>query len=140
MPNQFIALIHRWFEEVWNQGREATIDELFAENGVAHGVVRPDGGQVRGPAGFKPVFHQFRTAFPDIHIAIEDTLADGDKVLVLCRVTGTHTGPGLMTAPTGNKVEFTGMCIAHIRDGKIAEAWNNFDFLSMSQQLGLQLS
>jgi predicted ester cyclase len=60
-------------------------------------------------------------------------------MIVRCRVTGTHTGPGLASSPTDKSVDFTGMCLAHMRNGKIAEAWNNFDFLSLHQQLGLPL-
>jgi predicted ester cyclase len=140
MPNQYTAVVRRWFEEVWNQGHEAAIDELLAVDAIAQGIAGPDGQQVRGPAGYKPLFHQYRTAFPDIHIAIEDTLVDGDRIVVRCRVTGTHNGRGLMATPPGNEVDFIGICIAYIRDGQIAEAWNSFDFLSMPQQIGLRLS
>jgi predicted ester cyclase len=52
----------------------------------------------------------------------------------------THTGPGLTTSPTNKAANITGICIARIEDGKIAEGWNNFDFLSMYQQLGMTLS
>lgn len=131
-------VIHRWFEEVWNQGREATIDELFVADGIAH-ECGPGGVSIRGPNEFKPVFHEFRAAFPDFHIVIEDTLVDGDRVVVRSHVSGTHSGVGLTTAPTGKRVDFTGICIARISDGRIAEAWNNFDFLSMYRQLGMTL-
>jgi predicted ester cyclase len=52
-------------------------------------------------------------------------------------VTGTHTGPGLhkKPVPTGKAVRFGGMCIVHVKDGKVEESWNNFDFLSMYEQL-----
>jgi steroid delta-isomerase-like uncharacterized protein len=134
------TVLHRWFEEVWNQGIEASIDELMADDAIVHGIVEPDGKEIQGAAAFKPFFHQFRTAFPDIRITIEDALVDGDKVAVRCVVTASHTGPGVMAAPTGKTAHFTGMCIARVKDGKIAEGWNNFDFLSMYQQLGMQLS
>jgi steroid delta-isomerase-like uncharacterized protein len=140
MSDQNTALVQRWFEEVWNQGRESTIDELLADDAVLHGIAGPGGEQIRGPMGFKPLYHQYRTAFPDIHFVIEDMLSDGDRIALRCRVTGTHAGAGFTPAPTGNRVEFTGMCIARLRDGRIAEAWNNFDFLPMYQQLGMTLS
>ena len=132
--------LHRWFEEVWNQGLESTIDELMAPDGVAHGIVGPDGKEIIGPASFKPFVRQFRTAFPDLHIKIEDALVDGDKVCVRCSVTGTHTGHGVAGAPTNRAISVTGACIARIDNGRIVEGWNNFDFLSMYQQLGMQLS
>jgi steroid delta-isomerase-like uncharacterized protein len=134
------TVLHRWFEQVWNQKRESAIDELMAEDAVVHGIAGPDGKEIRGPVAFRPFFHHFCAAFPDIRITIEDVLVDGDKVAVRCAVTATHAGPGLTAAPTNKAANITGMCIARIKDGKIAEGWNNFDFLSMYQQLGMTLS
>jgi hypothetical protein len=81
MPHDNAALVHRWFEEVWNQGREETIDELFAPNGVTYGLGERD-AEVRGPSQFKPFFRNIRAAFPDLHIKILDTVAEGNKVAV----------------------------------------------------------
>ena len=133
------TLLHRWFEEVWNQQQESAIDELMANDALVHGI-GPDGQPLKGPAAFKPFFHQIRTAFPDIRITVEDALVDGDRIAVRCAVTATHTGPGMAPAPTNKMARFGGMCIARVKDGKIVEGWNNFDFLSLYQQLGMQLS
>lgn len=129
------ALIHRWFEEVWNKGRAEAIDEMFAEDGIANGLADESGAALRGPSGFKPFFQTFREAFPDIEVIVEDTVVEGDKVAARCRVRGTHKGESLGVAATHQPVEFTGICIVRIEDGKIAEAWNNFDFMSMSRQI-----
>ena len=129
------ALIERWFEEVWNKGREEAIDELFADDGVAHGLADAPGVTLRGPAGFKPFFQSFRDAFPDIEVIVEDTVTEGDKIAARCRVRGTHKGEGLGLAASGNAIDFTGICIVRVENGKIAEAWNNFDFMSMFQQI-----
>jgi predicted ester cyclase len=134
------TVLHRWFEEVWNQRRESAIDEMMAENYIGHGLPGPDGKEVQGRTAFKPFFRHFCQAFPDLRITVEDALVDGDKVVVRCSVTGTHTGPGVVASPTNKAASFTGICIARIENGKIAEGWNNFDFLSMYQQLGMQLS
>jgi steroid delta-isomerase-like uncharacterized protein len=134
------TLLHRWFDEVWNQGQESAIDALFAPDAVAHGMVGADGKELVGPEAFKSFFRQFRATFPDVHIVIEDVLVDGDKVCVRCSVTGTQTGHGVAGAPTNRSVAFTGTCIARIENGRIAEGWNHFDFLSMYQQLGMKLS
>ena len=128
-------LIHRWFEEVWNKGREEAINEMFADEGIAHGLGDAPGVTLRGPSGFKGLFQNFRDAFPDIRVIVEDTVAECDKVAARCRVQGTHKGAGLGLAATGNQIEFTGICIVRVSDGKIVEAWNNFDFMSMFQQL-----
>jgi steroid delta-isomerase-like uncharacterized protein len=134
------ALIRRWFEEVWNKGREEAIDELFDEEGVAHGLADVAGGALRGPEGFKPFFRSFREAFPGIEVVVEDTVAEGDRVAARCTVRGHHRGDTLGFAATDSPVEFTGIAIVRASGGKIVEAWNNFDFMSMYQQLGaLQL-
>ena len=132
------TVLHRWFEEVWNQGRESSIDELMADGALIHGAT-PDGKPMRGAADFKPFHQHFRAAFPDIRITVEDVLIDGDKLAARCSVSATHTGPGVTPGPTNKAVSITGMCIARVENGKIVEGWNNFDFLSLYQQLGMQL-
>ena len=125
--------IHRWFEEVWNKQREHAVDEMFAADGVGHGLGDED---IVGPEAFK-VFHRaFVSAYPDLKVVVEDTVVDGDKVAARCRVTGKHDGHGIGLAPTNRGVEFTGMVILRVKDGKIIEAWNEFDFMKMYTQLG----
>jgi steroid delta-isomerase-like uncharacterized protein len=137
MKSGSVDVLHRWFEEVWNKGREEAIDEMFADEGVAHGLLDENGEELRGPAGFKPFFRKFRDAFPNIEVVIEDCIAEGDKAAARCTVRAKHTGEGLGVAATGNAVEFTGISIVRVRDGKIVEAWNNFDFMSLNQQIGV---
>jgi steroid delta-isomerase-like uncharacterized protein len=135
MPADERTILHEWFEEVWNQGREETIFRLFAEDGIAHGITDEEGRELRGPSGFVPFVRQLMGAFPDIRIDVEDAVQQGDKVAVRCVVRGTHTGEGLGIAPTQRPVEFTGMSFVHVRDGQIAEAWNNFDFQTLMAQI-----
>jgi len=130
------ALIRRWFEEVWNQGRADSIPKLFAENGVAHGLSDDVQNPLRGPAGFLPFHAQFRSAFPNIEVIVEDQIAERDLVATRCTVRGKHTGDALGIAATHSAVDFSGMTITRIADGKIIEAWNNFDFMKMYRQLG----
>ena len=137
MKSESGSVMRRWFEEVWNKGREEAIDEMFAAEGVAHGLVDENGEELRGPAGFKPFFRRFREAFPDIQVTVEDCVCEGDRAAARCRVRATHAGGGLGVAATNSPVEFTGMCIVRVRDGKIVEAWNNFDFTSLNRQIGL---
>jgi steroid delta-isomerase-like uncharacterized protein len=131
-----LALIRRWFEEVWNKGRAEAIDELFDEEGVAHGLADEGGAPLRGPANFRVFHSKFREAFPGIEVVVDDAISEGDKVAARCTVRGRHEGDTLGFAATSRPVEFTGMTFARVRDGKIVEAWNNFDFMSMFQQLG----
>jgi steroid delta-isomerase-like uncharacterized protein len=137
MSDEAKSVLHRWFEEVWNKGRESAIDEMFAAEGVAHGLLDENGEELRGPSGFKPFFHKFREALPDIQVTIEDCISEGDRAAARCHVRATHAGDSLGVAATNNAVEFTGLCIVRVRDGQIVEAWNNFDFASLNQQIGL---
>lgn len=130
------ALMRRWFEEVWNKGREDAIDEMFAPDGVAHGLADETDAALRGPDGFKPFFRKFRDSFPDIEVIVEDAIAEDDKVAVRCILRGKHSGDALGFAATARPIEVTGIAITRIEDGKIVEAWNNFDFLTMFKQLG----
>jgi len=77
----------------------------------------------------------FRAAFPDIHFANDDILADGDKVVARWTCTGTHRGPFRGIAPTGKHISFIGINIFRLRDGKIVERWAVEDVVSLMQQL-----
>ncbi len=132
-----IELVNRWFTQVWNQGRSEAMDEMMSPNCIIYGVNDAQGNPLKGPAGFRPFHQVLRGALPDIHIAVEDCLVSGDKIAVRCHVTATHQGDTLGIAPTQNKVEFTGMVFARVEGGVIVESWNNFDFLTMYQQVGM---
>jgi steroid delta-isomerase-like uncharacterized protein len=129
------ALVRRWFEEVWNQGREETIDELFAANGIGYGLGDTD-VTLHGPSDFKPFVRNLRGALPDIHMTIEDCIAEGDKVTVRITVEGTHKGGELGIAPTGRKVRIEGIVVLRIANGQIVEGWNSWDQLGLLRQIG----
>src|SRR5262245_64918067 len=97
------SLVYRWFDEVWNQGREDTIDELFGEDGVALGLGVGD-APVYGPAGFKVFWRNMRAALPDVQISIEDTVVEGDKVVVRVALEGTNRGEGLGVSLNGRTI------------------------------------
>ncbi len=129
------ALVRRWFEEVWNQGREETIDELFAANGIGYGLGDTD-VTTRGPAEFKVFASNLRGALPDIHMKIEDLMAEGDKVTVRITVEGTHKGSQLGVAPTGQRIRIQGIVVVRIANGQIVEGWNSWDQLGLLRQIG----
>ena len=137
MSKENKALMQRWFEEVWNKGRSDAVVEMFATDGIAHGLSDDAGSPLRGPEAFKEFHAKFRGAFPDIVVRVEDMVAEGDKVAARCSVRGKHSGDSLGFAATNMPVEFTGISIVRIRNGKIVEGWNNFDFMKMNQQLGV---
>jgi predicted ester cyclase len=134
---EYETFMHRWFEEVWNRKNEAAIDEMCDPNIVANGLTDAEGRTVRGIDAYKNLFRTFLAAYPDIKITVEDTISEGDKIVARCRVSATHTGEGLGVAPTNQPLEFSGIAIVRLRDGKIVEAWNEFDFMKMYSQLGV---
>ncbi len=132
-----VAFTHQWFMEVWNDGDEEAIARLMAPGARFHGLGSADGQPLIGLDAFMPVYRMFRGAMPDLHIEILQTVCEGDRVAVHCHVTGTHTGPGLGIAATSAPVDFEGMAIARVVEGRIVEGWNCFDFLTMQHQVGL---
>jgi predicted ester cyclase len=127
------AIIARWFEEVWNQGNEAAIDEFFSAEGRCYGFPNPDSVITRDE--FKATVRQFRTTFTGIHASVDDTVSQGDKLVMRWTAHMRHTGPGLGFAPTGESVTLTGMAFLHTRDGLIIEGWNALDMTAVVARL-----
>ena len=111
------------------------VEEIFAPEYVSH---EPTSGEVRGIEGARQFAATFREAFPDLQNTIEDMVAEGDKVVMRFRGNGTHEGETeAFGPPTGKRMEITGITIKRLADGKIVEAWTNFDALGMMRQLGV---
>jgi len=80
---------------------------------------------------------QFLIAFPDVHVNIDDMIAEGDKVVVRIHATATNTGPFDGNPPTGRKVEIHSIRIFRIANNKIVDTWAMQDRLGLMEQLGL---
>src|SRR5579862_6347216 len=113
MSEENKKIVRRWFEEVWNQGREGTIDELFSATGVAHGLGDTE-QDVHGPPEFKVFAANLRGTIPDLRISVDDILSDGERVAVRITLVGTHNGHGLGVAPTGRRISIQGIIIVRI--------------------------
>ena len=137
MSEENKTLTYRWFEEVWNKGNSDAIGELVTDDLVIHGLSDADGNPIANLDAFRSFHQQFRGAFPNINVVVEDAIAEGDKVVARCSVQGKHTGDSLGLAATNADVDFSGVAIVRIYNGKIVEAWNNFDFMRMNKQLGV---
>ena len=128
------ALSRRWFDEVWNAGREEVIDEMLAPQTPARGLAH-GGRTLTGPAAFKEFYRPMRAALPDIHITVDDILVEGDQSV--CRLTahGTHTGDGFGVPPTGRKIRFTAIVWLRWKDGQVVDGWNEFDSAHLMGQI-----
>lgn len=134
MPAGRITFMHRWFDEVWNKGNPAAIDEMMAAGAIVHGLGEA-GRSTTGPEAFKPFQARLRGAFPDIQVTIEDTIEEGDLIASRWTARMTHTGDDLGVPATGRQVTVSGMSIGRVRDGKLVEGWNNWDTMALMEQI-----
>jgi len=128
------AASRRIIEEAWNKGNLAVVDELIASNYVAHGFAE---AEFNGTDGFRKLVSMYRIAFPDLHVAIDDMVAEGDMVAVRYTLGGTHKGDLMGIAPTGKQVTMTGAVFSRFAGGKEVEALGFVNMLTMYQQLGI---
>ena len=135
MSEENKALARRFMDEVYNKGNLDFIDEVVAPNWVEHNPNTPEGmsGRVEDSKRF---VEMYRNAFPDLHITVEDLIAEGDKVVMRWTARGTHQGELMGVPPSGNRVEVTGINIERLEGGKFVESWSNYDFLGLMQQIG----
>ncbi len=117
-----------------NQKDVSVLDEVCNPDFVFHD---PNNPQVQSREDFKQWVTAFFEAFPDLHVSLEDMLAEGDKVAYRYTLSATHNRSFGGETPTGRKVAFTGMSISRFREGKCAEGWQNADMMGMAQQLGM---
>jgi steroid delta-isomerase-like uncharacterized protein len=126
-------VVRHLLEEVINRGNEELADELIANDFVDN---NPLPGLPPTKEGFKQSFVIFRSACPDLKYAINDMIAEGDKVAVRWTAKGTHRGELLGMPPTGKGVAVTGIDIFRIANDQIVELWLSWDQMGMLQQLG----
>ncbi len=127
------AMVRRIIEEAINKGNLAVVDELIAPSYVLHNPVM----ELKGPEGFRQYITTVRTAFPDYHFAIDDIVAEGDKVALRFTFTGTHKGNLPDIAPTGKQVTQIEALFYRFAGGKLLEAWQYSNLLALYQQLGI---
>jgi serine phosphatase RsbU (regulator of sigma subunit) len=118
------ASFRRYIEEVWNQSNLEVVDEIF-DRYISH---QPDGPTLeRSPEDVKRFVGEFRVAFPDLRIRIDDQIAEGDKVVVRATIRGTHHREFRGMAPTGKEIEEKGFSVFRFsEEGKVVESWDSY--------------
>lgn len=117
-----------------NSGVLQELDDLVAPDCIEHD---PAPGQGPGPQGYRDMFAELRTAFPDLHVEVEHLTATDDDVAIAYTLTGTHQGPLMGHEPTGRAISIRGVQIGRFSGGKLTERWGSSDQLGMLTQLGL---
>ena len=126
------AIFRRYVDEVFNHGNLELADEIF-DRYIAH---QPDGSTLeRGPEDVKRFIEEFRSAFPDLRISVDEQIAEGEKVVNRVTLRGTHQREFRGMAPTGREIEVNGITIFRFSpEGKVVESWDSYDQLRMMRQ------
>jgi steroid delta-isomerase-like uncharacterized protein len=117
--------------EAINTGNLALLEKYVAPDYIEH----TDGFQ--GVEPFAQQITAFRAGFPDLHVSIDDVLADGDRFASRTTVTGTHTGDLMGMPATGRRISVEAVDIGRIENGQAKERWGGLNMYSMLTQLGV---
>lgn len=121
-------LVRRFYREAINEHDASACERLLSEDFMHD-------GEARGRAGQRVAVEYFLAAFPDLSNEIELILAEDDLVAAHQRWRGTHRGEFGGVAATGKRVEFTSTAVLRVRDGLIAEAWDEVDVAGLMGQI-----
>jgi steroid delta-isomerase-like uncharacterized protein len=125
-------VVRRWYDEVLNGPSFAVADEIVAENFVIN-------GDPVGREGIKQAAAWVRSIFPDLHVTVEDVVAEGDRVVTRFTAHATHRGEFLGVAATGRPVTLSGIHVDRLVDGRIAERAESVDLLALLRQIGARV-
>jgi steroid delta-isomerase-like uncharacterized protein len=121
--------------ELWNTGNADIAARIYSDDCPRIDPNVPDG--TRGGAAIARYVAEVRSAYPDFHLEVIDSLSQGDRLAVHWVVTGTHKGEFRGIPPTGKQIEISGVTLTRIKDGKLAEDRVYFDRMTMFEQLGV---
>ena len=126
----------RGLEGVWTAPGTVAAEAVYATGIVSHQHSHPTVDDLHGIDALKAFIAEFHDAFPDFVDTVDRQLAEGDLVMTQFTSVGTHRGALFGVAPTGRRVEWMGIEVARIEDGKIVENWVSWDMYGLMQQLG----
>lgn len=129
-----VAIMRRWFDEVWNRGDFGVVREVMAPDATGYGQSEHQ-EPIVGPEAFITFAERIRAAFPDIALTIDDIFGVGDRVVVRWSAQMTHTGDALGFAATHRRAQTYGITIAHFQDGKLVAGWDCWDQAGLMKQL-----
>jgi predicted ester cyclase len=124
--------LHRRYIEEMNRDNFAFLDEYMAPGYVFHGA----GVELEGVDAFKGYVQTMQGAFSELERTLEDTIAEGDRVVSRWSGRAAHSGEFAGIPPTGKRVTITGIIISRIVNGQAVEEWEEIDRLGLLQQLG----
>ena len=130
-------LIEQYYYELWNQWRFDLTDRCLSQSVKFHGSV---GISVEGVDGFRSYMRLIQSAFPDFHNTIEELVAEDDRVVARLTYRGTHGGEIFGVKATGRNIQYDGLALFRISDGKVAEGYVLGNVIHLLGQLGIQIT
>ena len=125
------ALARRVFDEIWNGKDLSVVDEIFADNYLAHVASAPEA--IDGIERLRRLMAMFQMVLPDLHFTVEDQVAEGDKVVTRWSALGIPSNaPGEPESSSGEPITLAGISIHRVAEGKRAEASDVLDSFSFS--------
>jgi uncharacterized protein (TIGR02246 family) len=121
-------------EAAWGRHDALALAADHAPDGV---VVSPTGGVLEGRAEIERIYRVWFVAFPDMHFITEDLVVDGDRVALLCRISGSHAGEFFGMAPTGRRIDVATACFYRMENELIAHERRILDFTGLLVQVGV---
>ena len=133
MPTDNKAIVRRFVEEIFVRGRKDTVDELLADDFVAHTWPSTTGDP---RSDLKAAIDRAAAGLSDPEFAIDDLIAEGDQVAARLTTAATQTGEFMGMPPTNKRYSIEEIHWFRLRDGKVVEHWHQFDQMGMMKQLG----
>jgi steroid delta-isomerase-like uncharacterized protein len=122
------------FNEFINSGDAKIGQEVVSEPAIFHVPFGPE--PLKGLDGYMQILGMMRSAFPDINWTLQETIAEGDKIVAHFETRGTHDGPFMGVPPTGKKICMTALNIYRFENGKIVEERGQPDIFGLMVQIG----
>lgn len=127
-----LEIIKSYHDAVWEQKDLNVIDQYFEENALIHSPLE----STKGTEKMKKIIAQWLAAFPNLKVAWEDFICEGDKVVSRWRAQGTQEGEFLGNVSSSKKVDYSGVTIYQIQNEKINQYWALVDMDTVKKQLG----
>ena len=130
---EVVALFERR-EAAWRERDAVALAADHASHGV---VISPTGGVLEGRKDIERIYRVWFTAFADFVFGMEDLIIEGDRVALLGRVTGKHSGEFFGVPATGRRIDIACGCFFRFEDGLIVHERRVLDFTGLLVQVGV---
>lgn len=136
MSEELKPMVRKIFDDAYNKGNLAVLDDLIAPNYVRH---QPPMKDVQGLDAYKKFITDVRNAYSNFEMCLEEILVDGNKTVARITLKGKHTGrtPTLVAPPTGKEITMMGCAVSTWENGKMVEEWVYNDYMGLTYQFGV---